>query len=909
MTELLQAMTSTANTAITDDTFNNERDSIRPFCEEKLSEIEVERINFSNAIALCASRGEILKKISDNWRINTGWVTMPLNGKKPIFKDWSNPNILKTSEYIRVGTWDKWGNIGLVTGIVSGVFVVDIDTKDGGVTDWLIHIKRYGEPKTLKVLTGGGGFHYYFKYEDKMKHFHSVTACAINDDEKKMAWDMRTTGGQVVIPPSIHPTSGKEYVWADLDADIISIPDWLFNLFDRYFANTAYIAVNRLLKEPIEKKTNLITEDDILSQDILIKMLNLLNPERITDFTLWRDVIWSIHAISDDYLDIAHLFSQKCPEKYKDGQGVNDVWDDWKSGGIGGGSLFHWLRKDIGDEAYFKFRRENGLSLPFTSLKVISPKIAVSPYNIDDPYYVKDFTDDISRKVFEGKTEKEAFEIAKAYVYPRMCRVARVITGATCDVVLKISKDNPFTFGCKINKIGAYGDLWNGFYYIKFPAPKNDPTDPDKILEKECGPFKLLLNNKDLTYESVVEDPYHVDIGHNDPRTFNIFKGFKARLVPNMTLEQAKIVCKPMLDHIFNIWARKDQSLFDYYMEWLACPIRDLCRTDIMLSIIGLQGCGKSIVFDFLRDFVCGEKVCLTITGGLSDITGNFNEMLPGKLYVSIDETATAGQQQGLALSQFEIMKSYITNNVILVKQKYKDARNVRNYCNFAVTSNNSQPVIVVEGDRRNMISECSSELIGNFDYFDNLAKEFPKMGDAFYTMCRLWPKTVNLKKIPNTEARQTAIEESKLQGSTFFDDYILNGSEAIDYQFIHFKSSWKNTDDEKRVFIQTKDLHTYYKYWRGNNLNGKEWSENKLIKEAKLFKGLIHHKKFNVDIAHTQRSYFEINPIHYTIVKICMSRVSVPGFKHAFDQPILKQINLQEYIDRSFNSSNLIFS
>ncbi len=879
-----QAMTSICSTPIANDTFIDNQISFRPLLENKEEKTEDENRNFS--------RGEILKAYSDTWRESQGWVTMPLDGKKPIFKNWSDPSIFKTSEYILTRTWDKWKNIGLVTGIVSNVFVVDIDTKDGGVEDWNAHIARYGEPQTLKVLTGGGGFHYYFRFEDKMKHFQSVTACAISDDEKKMAWDMRTTGGQVVIPPSIHPRTKIEYQWADLTAEINLIPDWLFDLFNRYFEQQKYHTVNQILNAPKQIRSNVTTEGDIIGQDILIKILNLLNPERVTDYTLWRDVVWSIHAISEDYLDIAHLFSQQSLEKYKDGSGVNDVWDDWKDypGGIKAGSLFHWLRHDIGDEAYFKFRRENGFSVPMTL------KVLVSRYDIDDPYYVKDFLDDISRKVFEGNTSDEAYKKAKAFVYPRMCRVARVITSRDNNVVLKISKLTPFVMDCEINKFGGYGKLYQGYYKIKYPIPKKLPTDLDTFTEVDQAPFSLLLNNRELVLESIVNDPYHFDIGNKDLRTLNTFPGFKARLVPNMTLEEAKIICAPMLDHIFYVWADRDIILYLYLMEWLARPIRDLTRTNIMLSIVGKQGCGKSIVFDFLRDFVIGDKVCLTITGGLSDITGNFNEMLPGTIIAQIDETATAGQPQGLSLSQYEILKTLTTNDVILIKEKYKNARNVKNYCSFAITSNNSQPVIVVDGDRRNAIIECSDHLIGNWKYFENLANEFPKMGNEFYTLLRLWPNNINLKKIPNTNARQIAIEESKLQGNGFFNEYILDGSEAIDSQFIHFKRSWKNTVDEKRVFILSDDLYDYYKGWHTKTNNGKLWSSCKFIKEAKTCKGLIHHSKFIVDIIKTQKSYFEIPSEYNNIVKIAISRYSPLG-----SQPTVDQKTLQEWIDYPF--------
>jgi hypothetical protein len=60
---------------------------------------------------------------------------------------------------------EKWwetvpeANIGIATGPESGIFVLDVDPRNGGVS----LISEYGAPD---VFTGGGGEHYYFKWPD-----------------------------------------------------------------------------------------------------------------------------------------------------------------------------------------------------------------------------------------------------------------------------------------------------------------------------------------------------------------------------------------------------------------------------------------------------------------------------------------------------------------------------------------------------------------------------------------------------------------------------------------------------------------------------------------------------------------------------------------------------------------------
>lgn len=73
--------------------------------------------------------------------------------------------------------------IGIVTGKISGLIVVDIDDPMADLK-WL--------PKTAIVQTGSGGFHYYYKYSVNFK----------NKARIKESIDIRAEGGYVLAPPS-----------------------------------------------------------------------------------------------------------------------------------------------------------------------------------------------------------------------------------------------------------------------------------------------------------------------------------------------------------------------------------------------------------------------------------------------------------------------------------------------------------------------------------------------------------------------------------------------------------------------------------------------------------------------------------------------------------------------------------
>jgi hypothetical protein len=103
-------------------------------------------------------------------------------------------------------------NIGIRTGEISGISVLDIDPRHGGFES----IKAFSVPDTLVSKTGGNGQHHIFKYDEKIPNVVGF----------KPGLDFRSNGGYIVAPPSNH-ISGNEYLWADLSVEPVPAPDWM----------------------------------------------------------------------------------------------------------------------------------------------------------------------------------------------------------------------------------------------------------------------------------------------------------------------------------------------------------------------------------------------------------------------------------------------------------------------------------------------------------------------------------------------------------------------------------------------------------------------------------------------------------------------------------------------------------
>jgi hypothetical protein len=95
---------------------------------------------------------------------NQGYAVFPLkpNTKIPFEETHGFKDATKDPETIR-RWWTEWpeANVGVATGRISGIVVLDIDRKHG--IDGTVSAAELDLPKTLTIRTPSGGFHLFFK--------------------------------------------------------------------------------------------------------------------------------------------------------------------------------------------------------------------------------------------------------------------------------------------------------------------------------------------------------------------------------------------------------------------------------------------------------------------------------------------------------------------------------------------------------------------------------------------------------------------------------------------------------------------------------------------------------------------------------------------------------------------------
>jgi hypothetical protein len=154
-----------------------------------------------------------------------GWPVFPCQprGKAPLtthgFKDASTePEQIHT-------WWHAWPDANVGIAVPAGYIVVDIDGPNGWTA---LGAEGYTLSASVRAQTGRGPGHEH--------HWYRLPAGVRlrNGRTKLPSVEIKTEGGYVLVPPSVHP-SGKAYGWLTplAEDDIADASEWMLALTER----------------------------------------------------------------------------------------------------------------------------------------------------------------------------------------------------------------------------------------------------------------------------------------------------------------------------------------------------------------------------------------------------------------------------------------------------------------------------------------------------------------------------------------------------------------------------------------------------------------------------------------------------------------------------------------------------
>ena len=161
------------------------------------------------------------------WYSKQKMAVIPIKTDKRPFIKWEQyQSETPTEDQIRTW-WTKWpkANVGIVTGKISNLIVIDIDTDEGNEK---IEELLPSNLETPMSTTPSGGKHIYFSYQEGISNsVRFLEGC-----------DIRSQGGYIIAPPSRNG-NGNPYAWIDAykinKTEIAVMPEALLTIIKNFY--------------------------------------------------------------------------------------------------------------------------------------------------------------------------------------------------------------------------------------------------------------------------------------------------------------------------------------------------------------------------------------------------------------------------------------------------------------------------------------------------------------------------------------------------------------------------------------------------------------------------------------------------------------------------------------------------
>ncbi len=260
--------------------------------------------------------------------------------------------------------------------------------------------------------------------------------------------------------------------------------------------------------------------------------------------------------------------------------------------------------------------------------------------------------------------------------------------------------------------------------------------------------FKDYLDVRQIAYD--INKPVYFD------DYINLCPRMKFSYDPNyQPSDRAQVSLDYVLDYINQVLCSSKIDCYTFLLKWLSNMIKGNKNTSC-LYLKGIQGTGKSSLFQFLSNNVIGNPLCLET--GSDPIRTKFNEILSGKLLVCFEELENFSKAEWESISS--TLKKMITSNNITYQNKCTKAYESNNLNNYILISNND--AIKDDDGRRYFILDISTSKVGDNAYYTKLYECFnDEVGEAFFhMMMRLDTTLFNPQAFPITSSKMESLSK-----------------------------------------------------------------------------------------------------------------------------------------------------
>jgi hypothetical protein len=649
---------------------------------------------------------------------------IPPGRKGTITKGWNLPGNAITD--VAVAS-QLTGNVGLLHAF-SGTAALDVDD-DVQARAWLLARgvnprQLVSSPDHVGIISGREGrgkLLYRLPAE-----IGTIETLKIKDASGTMILEFRCadSGGnsvQDVLPPSIHPDTGKPYCWGgpgDWRKPPV-IPDPLLKVWRDELAKKSMTNVP-LLPQPQMHSINTrmgLPADTPENRAELVRLLGVsAGGQRVFD----------PNASHDDWL--RDLFSIAAL-----GQWVKDAAREWSKEG---GSFA--ARKFEQDWASFDPSRARGIT--------------------EASFFAKLRNAGVQHNLVRRAASPAGVPNVSPVLPPPIVLPAG--TG-----IMSLPRQLPAAQAVnEINKHFGFAHDWGGksTHFRVDGAGRVHPCSPQEV--KEALASRSIVNadgkrkptypiwNSSHDRREVAEvrfDPAGTVTTASGQPMLNLWRGFNRNALRGL--------CKRMLGHLRHVVCSGNREHFRYLLAWMAHLIQRPWEAPGVVVVLrsAAEGSGKSSVGVWLAEMLGDHALVMAEP---TQLLSKFNAHLETRCLVVLNELHWAGDKD--AGSKF---KSIVTDPYLTVERKHGGVYSVPNILHIMAATNAEWAVPAGHGARRWFVLDVDQARIRDHAYFNALHREADNGGieALMYILQRFKLDPVNLHAVPVTEALREQQERS----------------------------------------------------------------------------------------------------------------------------------------------------
>jgi hypothetical protein len=198
------------------------------------------------------------------------------------------------------------------------------------------------------------------------------------------------------------------------------------------------------------------------------------------------------------------------------------------------------------------------------------------------------------------------------------------------------------------------------------------------VLEKKCFIDAWLDDPNKRKVSSIVMDPRGVQTD-----AYNMWRGYIAdQLDPSDYFQDTDhekamdFVLAPILRHLIDVITSGNVDHANWLLDWMANIVqRPWHKSQVSILFYGKQGCGKSILFDWFREFILGSEHTFQTANPRRDLFCRFSNRTMNKVFVQVDAKRL--------YKNADQLKWLVTSETITYESKNGERTTVDNFCNL----------------------------------------------------------------------------------------------------------------------------------------------------------------------------------------------------------------------------------